>query len=48
MMRHDCPECKNWGSVYWFIALPSIWKCQQCDFLFEPRELVGFKYHPDF
>lgn len=45
---YDCPECKDWGSVFLFVVFPSIWKCQKCHFLFEPRELIRYQHHPDF
>lgn len=45
---YDCPQCREWASVFWFVVAPNIWKCKICQFTFEPKELVSYRHHPDF
>ncbi len=36
----DCPECQAVSAVIMFVAMPEIWKCGDCCFLFERYELL--------
>ncbi len=38
-MKLDCPDCCAIGSVYWFVAVPAIWRCDACGVLLEPKEV---------
>ena len=40
-MRYNCPDCGAIASVSWFVAFPSIWKCEVCGTLHAPQEVVG-------